>query len=227
MMKAILTALLLIGFLAPQSVIAQEKMTYEVYLVELAKHKDRENAAKAEIAVLQSEIAELKSQIEATKEAIKAKWAEMLAFVGITQEEYDAFVRGIDQFISKVNGFESQFANDFKAWGLALNSADTEYAGIKSNKIAVFPRLDGKIAEAGRALENSKDARRMAMSAGKGKSGTYTVRLIPERRDCLWRIAEYSDVYGDPFKWPQIYSANQDQIKDPDLIFPGQVLQIP
>jgi|GEM_PF-776461 len=55
----------------------------------------------------------------------------------------------------------------------------------------------------------------------------YTVRLIPERRDCLWRIAEYKDIYGDPFKWTRIYKANKGQIKNPDLIYPGQVFDIP
>ncbi len=44
--------------------------------------------------------------------------------------------------------------------------------------------------------------------------------------ECLWRIAGYSTLYSDPFLWPLIYSANRDQIKDPDLIFPGQVFEV-
>lgn len=59
---------------------------------------------------------------------------------------------------------------------------------------------------------------------------TYVVRLIPARRDCLWRIAEYSFVYNNPIKWTVIYEANKKTFKDPsnpNLIFPGQVLQIP
>lgn len=44
--------------------------------------------------------------------------------------------------------------------------------------------------------------------------------------ECLWRIAGYETAYSDPFLWPLIYSANRDQIRDPDLIFPGQVLEI-
>ncbi|MEN6364628.1 MAG: hypothetical protein ABFC81_06090, partial [Rectinema sp.] len=55
-------------------------------------------------------------------------------------------------------------------------------------------------------------------------------RLIPERRDCLWRIAEYSFVYNNPLKWPVLYEANKKTFKDPsnpNLIFPGQVLAIP
>jgi len=59
---------------------------------------------------------------------------------------------------------------------------------------------------------------------------TYTVRLIPGRRDCLWRIAGYSFVYNNPLKWRVLYDANKSTFKDPsnpDLIFPGQILDIP
>ncbi len=57
--------------------------------------------------------------------------------------------------------------------------------------------------------------------------GVYTVRLIPDRRDCLWRIAEYPDIYGDPYKWPTIWRRNRKLIQNPDLIFPGWQLVIP
>jgi nucleoid-associated protein YgaU len=57
--------------------------------------------------------------------------------------------------------------------------------------------------------------------------GVYTVRLIEDRRDCLWRIAEYSDIYGDPYKWPNIWRRNRKLIQNPDLIYPGWQLVIP
>jgi len=57
--------------------------------------------------------------------------------------------------------------------------------------------------------------------------GVYTVRLIPERRDCLWRIAEYTDIYGDPYLWPKIWRRNRKLIQNPDLIYPGWQLVIP
>jgi nucleoid-associated protein YgaU len=58
----------------------------------------------------------------------------------------------------------------------------------------------------------------------------YVVRLIPGRRDCLWRIAEYPFIYNNPLKWTVIYEANKKTFRDPgnpNLIFPGQQLQIP
>ncbi|MFQ5757595.1 MAG: LysM peptidoglycan-binding domain-containing protein [Acidiferrobacterales bacterium] len=47
------------------------------------------------------------------------------------------------------------------------------------------------------------------------------------RGDNLWDIASYRVIYGNPYQWPLIYRANQDQIADADLIEPGQVLVIP
>jgi len=45
--------------------------------------------------------------------------------------------------------------------------------------------------------------------------------------DNLWKIAGQDTVYSDPFMWPLIYKANSGQIKDADLIFPGQYFYIP
>ena len=41
----------------------------------------------------------------------------------------------------------------------------------------------------------------------------------------LWGIARQN--YGDGILYVQIYEANRDQIRDPDLIYPGQVFAIP
>jgi hypothetical protein len=41
----------------------------------------------------------------------------------------------------------------------------------------------------------------------------------------LWRIARR--VYGKGFRYTLIYEANKEQIKDPNLIFPGQIFKLP
>lgn len=43
--------------------------------------------------------------------------------------------------------------------------------------------------------------------------------------ETLWQIAAARS--GDPHRWPEIYRANRDQIKDPSTLYPGQKLTIP
>lgn len=62
-----------------------------------------------------------------------------------------------------------------------------------------------------RAVDNSSD----------NNATYYTV----VKGDCLWKIAK--KFYGDGNRWTEIYNANTDKIKNPNLIYPGQVLFIP
>ena len=58
----------------------------------------------------------------------------------------------------------------------------------------------------------------------------YTVRTWANERDCLWNIAGYPWVYGDPLRWRDLYNANRARLPDPnnpDLIHPGMILEIP
>ncbi len=43
--------------------------------------------------------------------------------------------------------------------------------------------------------------------------------------DTLWAIA--SEHLGNGTKYPEIFEANREVIKDPDLIYPGQKIRIP
>ncbi|MEM1161255.1 MAG: LysM peptidoglycan-binding domain-containing protein [Pseudomonadota bacterium] len=50
-------------------------------------------------------------------------------------------------------------------------------------------------------------------------------RVVIQRGDMLWRIAE--QFYGEGLRYSLIYGANTGLIRDPDLIYPGQVFTIP
>jgi nucleoid-associated protein YgaU len=86
-----------------------------------------------------------------------------------------------------------------------------------------------------RALE---DVRRPGMTAqdedqASGREGlpaTYIVRLLSGQRDSFWKIAGYDFVYGDPWKWRELYEANRQKLPEPDnpdLILPGMEMSIP
>ncbi len=51
------------------------------------------------------------------------------------------------------------------------------------------------------------------------------IYVVVQPGNSLWRIARQN--YGKGVQYTTIYAANQDQITDPDLIFPGQVFALP
>ncbi|MBL4740044.1 MAG: LysM peptidoglycan-binding domain-containing protein [Sneathiella sp.] len=55
--------------------------------------------------------------------------------------------------------------------------------------------------------------------------GGLEIRAIVQPGNSLWRIARR--MYGEGTEYTMIYQANQDQIKDPNLIFPGQIFKLP
>lgn len=64
-------------------------------------------------------------------------------------------------------------------------------------------------------------ARPATTSPAPSTNKTYTV----VKGDNLWNIAK--KFYGNGSKYTVIYNANKDKIKNPNLIYPGQVLTIP
>jgi nucleoid-associated protein YgaU len=52
-----------------------------------------------------------------------------------------------------------------------------------------------------------------------------TARVVVQPGNSLWRIARNS--FGQGVRYTLIYEANRDQIRDPDLIYPGQIFTIP
>ncbi|MDP9439363.1 MAG: sortase, partial [Actinomycetota bacterium] len=62
----------------------------------------------------------------------------------------------------------------------------------------------------------------VALTAGRADAQESTVTV--ESGDTLSGIAE--EIFGDAGQWGALFEANQDQIANPDLIFPEQVLRV-
>lgn len=91
----------------------------------------------------------------------------------------------------------------------------TTPAAPSAGNVAITPSA-GTSAGAGATVSSES-----AGGNGGWQSRTYTVR----EGDTLSGIAK--QMYGEASKYPLIFQANQPMLKDPDKIYPGQVLRIP
>lgn len=55
----------------------------------------------------------------------------------------------------------------------------------------------------------------------------YPVTYKVKEGETLIDIAQRREIFNDKYMWRLIYKANRDQMRDPQVVFPGQVLSIP
>ena len=170
-------------------------------------------------------------------EQIAAIIQEKYDILGITEQDVldaEAEIASIRQELELMLGLMpeelAQRMNDIK-------TQESRIAALKAKPVSFLWRIRDQIRELDSLLEQ-------VMANLPDKPMQYTVRLIPERRDCLWRIAAYEEIYQDPVQWPTLYRANkglidagyeryQRNVEEPkystavDLLFPGQVLDVP
>ncbi|MFC2062030.1 LysM peptidoglycan-binding domain-containing protein [Elusimicrobiota bacterium] len=138
--------------------------------------------------------------------AIKLK-QEILANVR-TKEDAEAAIGRARKLIDKASGMGANTAEPEQVLARAQSEFDS---GNYSSSIEL-------------ADEAAGIAQKLIDMLGAGK---YVVKTWESSRDCLWNIAGRKSIYNDFWKWKKIYQANSDKIKNPDLIYPGQILLIP
>lgn len=93
--------------------------------------------------------------------------------------------------------------------------------GLEDMAIDAVPGRQEKEAVQRAGAMRSQQARERAKAAKAAEARTYTVKS----GDSLSKIAQ--EVLGDANGWKEIFEANKDKIKDPNLIYPGQELVVP
>ncbi len=106
--------------------------------------------------------------------------------------------------------------SDSGSWKQALHGLDAGRYVLRVDEIDDDGNVTSRV-ESPFQREYPEDVR----EAKAANDTTYTV----QPGNSLWLIA--TGRYGDGMRYHQIFSANKDQIRDPDLIYPGQVFAIP
>ena len=91
-----------------------------------------------------------------------------------------------------------------------------------SSAVPDFSNVSGGVASTEASIGSGAASGGLSSAGGEGwQSKTYTV----QKGDTLSKIAK--EFYGNANKYNQIFEANKPMLKDPDKIYPGQVLRIP
>lgn len=94
------------------------------------------------------------------------------------------------------------------------------------------PGKPGAVASAGSgttaAAPQAKVASRIELPFSRAAPGSIDFaqgNVVVQPGNSLWRIAR--QLYGEGTRYMVIYGANKEQIRDPDMIYPGQVFSLP
>lgn len=222
----LLTALFVIGF--SSMAIAQSNEYNPNYPEKFTKEQ-----ADSTIKFRNGEITQLKSEIESTNAAIakanadlqqrmadndKCK-SDLYALCGSDRNGYIAYRERLTRAEADLNGLRAMSSEQQSQNKAKVDALENDIRGLRNDKLVLIPDHHSRVM----ALSNSF----MQMKKGMVPANMiYTVGTWRKDRDCLWNIAKKPEIYNDPFAWPKIWHANSDQIKNPDLIHPGQQLTI-
>jgi len=156
-----------------------------------------------------------KKAAEAKEEALKKKAQAKLSAQKAIDEAQGALKAAQEAEAPK-------YAPDlYQAASNALNEA------VKSFKGENYIQAIQQAKKAAELAQKAKDAAIKVKEELAEREKAKTTTHVVQKGECLWVISGYSQIYNDPLLWPLIYWANKAQIKDPDLIYPGQALSIP
>lgn len=110
--------------------------------------------------------------------------------------------------------------------GQAKDVATRERAVLVAGNIEGIEKVDDRMTVASSGADFSAVTGGSSAVVGAGGTGDWTSRTYTVvKGDTLSKISK--EMYGDANKYNTIFEANKPMLKDPDKIYPGQVLRIP
>jgi nucleoid-associated protein YgaU len=201
----------------------QEKMSKEDWQEAITKLTAKSTELKSKLDSLQKEVTDLQAQ-EATKvQALKQCSDELAAMQGQQEAPFVAKLDAIDARLNELSKLSNQ---DLWARRAELDSVQKWINIAGKDPLSVIQKYQDRLKDQQSRLDGLKKTLEQIIASGEIMP-TYTVGTWARDRDCLWNIAKKPKIYDNPFLWPKIWQGNRDQIKNPDVIHPGQKLKIP
>jgi nucleoid-associated protein YgaU len=200
-------------------VFAQQEITKEEWQKQIIELTAKRAELKAADDSLTKVVAELKSQDAAKAAELKQCDDDVASLIAPTEPAFLALLDKVDAKLDELSRLANQDLWERRA---EIDTAQAWY----NEALQLPPSVLSKYQDRLKGEQDRIEALRKALPAGPVEQ-TYVVGTWSKDRDCLWNIAKKPKIYDNPFLWPKIWQGNRDQIKNPDIIHPGQKLVIP
>ena len=203
--------------------VAQQEMTKEDWQRQITELTAKRNDLQNKLNALKTEIENLKKTDAEKAAALKNCQDELASMVGQDDAPFNAHLDKIDARLNELSRLSNQ---DLYARSAELDSVQKWIDAAKKNRLSKIDKNANRLTDQQNRLNALKRTLEQLIESGQAMQ-TYTVGTWAKDRDCLWNIAKKPKVYDNAFLWPKIWQGNRDQIKNPDVIQPGQKLKIP
>jgi nucleoid-associated protein YgaU len=223
-MKFINRSSLVVLFVAIVSVGAfSQEMSKDDWQKQMAEMTTKRDSLKNTLAAVQNEVTNLKKQDDEKAAAVKNCGDELAALIGNQDAPFEALLTKTENLINDLSKLSNE---DLWARRADVDTAQTWLDTARRDPLSVVEKYAKRIQDDQSKLDALKKTIQTTLAAAQAGT-TYTVGTWARDRDCLWNIAKKPKIYDNAFLWPKIWQGNRDQIKNPDLIYQGQKLQIP
>lgn len=201
----------------PQQGIAQMEMTYDEYKMKLTEYEKRIADLKRSLTECQMANEGLSDEISGLDTQISDLKQQIYGLVESDEAGIDEFMQELGRIEGRLMGLRELSEDALFDVVDEVDQIEARVPELKADKRSCLPDAQAKLASIDQLLEQVKA--RMPRK----RIRQYSVL----KGDSLWRIAKKDDIYGDAYLWPRIYVENREKIKNPDMIYPKWVLNIP
>lgn len=201
----------------PRQGYAQTEMTYAEYELKLAEYQKRLADAKKSILECEAAGGELTEQTSGLDTQVSELKQQVYELVGSDETGINEFMQELERIEGRLMGLRNLSEDALFEVRDEVDQIEAHVAELKMDKRALLPASQAKLASIDQLLEQIKA--RMPRK----RIRQYAVL----KGDSLWKIAKKDEIYNDPYLWPRIYVENRSKIKNPDLIYPNWVLNVP
>jgi nucleoid-associated protein YgaU len=192
----------------------KEEMTKEEWQKQIDEYTAKKSELTGKIADLLKDKDALTKTLDGKKSEVKKAEDDYYAAMG-GKDKYDAYKTNLGKLETIVKNKEGK-----------KEDADKMYADLGASNLRCHPDFAARYKKLGEDLK--------AWGPKVETPSGYTV----VKGDCLYKIASKKEIYNNPKMWPVLWDANEKgvvsappkvakTIKNPNLIYPGQVLKVP